>query len=238
LQQSSNAGQKPDDEDGTMKIGIIGTGMVGKALGTKLVSLGHEVKMGSREAGNAEGATWMKSAGKGASQGTFAEAAHFGEMIFLCLRGDVALPVAKDLAKSVPAEQWKGKVVVDVSNPLDFSKGMPPPLIADLQNITSLGEETQKALPSALVVKALNTVNCEVMVNPGILQEETDLFICGNDTGAKDQVREVLRAFGWKKDPVDLGDITNARATEALMPIWMRLFFMYKTPHFNFKIVK
>jgi predicted dinucleotide-binding enzyme len=220
-----------------MKIGILGTGMVGKTLGTKLVSLGHEVKMGSRQEGNKEASEWAKGAGSKASEGTFADAASFGEMVFIALRGDVALPVVKELPKSV-GEKLRGKIFVDVSNPLDISKGMPPPLIADLQNTTSLGEETQKALPGALVVKALNTVNCEVMVNPGLLKEETELFICGNDAGAKNKVREVLRAFGWKNEPIDMGDITNARATEALMPIWMRLFFMFKTPHFNFKIVK
>jgi predicted dinucleotide-binding enzyme len=223
--------------DETMKIGIIGTGMVGKALGTKLISLGHEVKMGSREAGNTEGAAWVKSAGKGASQGTFAHAALFGEMIFVCLRGDVALAVVQKLAKDVPADKLKGKIFVDVSNPLDTSKGLPFPLLKDLSNTTSLGEETQKALPEALVVKALNTVNCEVMVNPELLKEESDLFICGNDAGAKRKVTEVLHAFGWK-DPIDLGDISNARATESLMPIWMRLFGVFGTPHFNFKIVK
>jgi hypothetical protein len=221
-----------------MKIGILGTGMVGKALGTKLVSLGHEVKMGSREAGNAEGSAWSKGMGKNASEGTFADAAVFGEMVFICLRGDVALPVAKGVAKSLGAEKLKGKIFVDVSNPLDVDKGAPFPLLPDLSNTTSLGEETQKALPGAHVVKALNTVNCEVMVDPSLVHGDSDLFICGNDAGAKRKVVELLHAFGWKNGPIDLGDITNARGTEALMPIWMRLYGLFKSPHFNFKIVK
>jgi predicted dinucleotide-binding enzyme len=216
-----------------MKIGILGTGMVGATLGTKLAALGHEVKMGSREAVNAAGAAWVKSAGRGASQGTFADAAEFGEMVFVCLRGDVALPVVK----SVGAEKLKGRIVVDVSNPLDLSKGAPFPLLPDLVNTTSLGEQTQKALPQSFVVKTLNTVNCEVMVNPALAKGETTLFISGNDAAAKRKVTEVLRSFGWK-DIVDLGDITTARGTEMLMPIWMRLYGLFGTPHFNFRIVR
>jgi hypothetical protein len=211
--------------------------MVGKTLGSKLVSLGHEVKMGSREVGNAEGMAWAKSAGKGASAGTFADAASFGEMVFVCLRGDIALPVMKALIKVPGAAQMKGKIIVDVSNPLDVSQPMPFPLISELSNTTSLGEETQKALPESLVVKALNTVNCEVMVNPSLVHGDSDLFICGNDAGAKRKVVEVLRTFGWK-DPIDMGDISNARGTEALMPIWMRLWGVFGTPHFNYKMVK
>lgn len=220
-----------------MKIGILGTGAVGKTLGTKLVSLGHEVKMGSREAGNAAGTAWTKSAGGKASHGTFADAASFGEMVFIALRGDVSLPVVKALAKSVGAEKLKGKIFVDVSNPLDVSKPLPFPSLPELTNTNSLGEEVQKALPDSLVVKALNTVNCEVMVNPSLVHGDSDLFICGNDAGAKRKVVEVLHSFGWK-DPIDLGDITNARGTESLMPIWMRLWGYFKTPHFNFKMVK
>lgn len=221
-----------------MKIGILGTGMVGKALGTKLVSLGHRVKMGSREAGNAEGSSWAKSAGKNASEGTFADAAAFGEMVFICLRGDVALPVAKGVAKSLGADKLEAKIFVDVSNPLDVDKGAPFPLLPELSNTTSLGEETQKALPGAHVVKALNTVNCEVMVDPSLVHGDSDLFLCGNDAGAKRKVTEILRSLGWKNDPIDLGDITNARGTESLMPIWMRLYGLFRSPHFNFKIVK
>jgi predicted dinucleotide-binding enzyme len=220
-----------------MKIGVLGTGMVGKTLGTKLAALGHEVKMGSRDANNAEGVQWAKSTQKSASAGTFEEAAGFGEIVFVCLRGDVALPVVKAVGKSLGGAKLKGKIVVDVSNPLDISKGAPFPLLNDLSNTTSLGEAVQKALPEALVVKALNTVNCEVMVDPKLVPGDTDLFICGNDAGAKRKVVDVLRSFGWK-DPIDLGDITNAGGTEALMPIWMRLYGLFGTPHFNFKIVK
>lgn len=216
-----------------MNFGIFGSGMVGAALGMKLVSLGHAVKMGSREADNDAAAKWVRQAGRGASQGTFTDAAEFGEMILVCLRGDVALPVVK----SVGAAKLKGKIVIDISNPLDMSKGFPCPLLPDLCNTHSLGEATQNALPESFVVKTLNTVNCEVMVNPSLANGESDLFICGNDSGAKNRVVEVLRSFGWKI-VIDLGDITAARGTEMLMPIWMRMFGLFGTPHFNFHIVK
>lgn len=111
-------------------------------------------------------------------------------------------------------------------------------MLNELTNTTSLGEEVQKALPESSVVKVLNTVNCEVMVDPSLVHGESDLFICGNDAAAKRKVNEVLRAFGGKKDPIDLGNISNARGTESLMPIWMRLYGLFGTPHFNFKIVK
>lgn len=216
-----------------MNFGILGSGMVGTTLGTKLVSLGHAVKMGSREAENEAAATWVRQAGKGASQGTFAEAADFGEIVLVCLRGDVSLSVVK----SVGASRLKGKIVIDISNPLDLSKGFPCPLVAELANTNSLGEEVQKALPHSLVVKTLNTVNCEVMVNPGLAKGDSDLFISGNDPQAKGKVVDLLRSFGWKT-VIDLGDITTARGTEMLMPVWMNMFRLFGTPHFNFKIVR
>jgi predicted dinucleotide-binding enzyme len=215
-----------------MKIGVLGSGMVGNTLGTKLVSLGHEVRMGSREADNKAAGEWVKKAGLGASQGTFADAATFGEIVFVCLRGDVSLSVVKSASTKL-----QGKIVVDVSNPLDVSKGMPSPLLPDLVNTNSLGEAVQKLLPESSVVKALNTVNCEVMVNPSLVKGESDIFISGNDPGAKKKVTEILRSFGWK-NPIDLGDITSARATEMLMPVWMRLYGLLGTAHFNFRIVK
>lgn len=215
-----------------MKIGILGTGMVGKAIGTKLISLGHEVMLGSREADNAEGAKWVKSAGRGASLGTFADTASFGEIVFVCLRGDVSLSVLMGVA-----DKLGKKVVVDVSNPLDLSKGAPFPLLPHLVNTNSLGEEAQKRLPESSVVKTLNTVNCEVMVNPSLAKGDSDIFLCGNSPEAKKKVSELLRSFGWK-NPIDVGDITGARGTEMLMPIWLRLYGLFGTPHFNFRIVK
>ena len=212
-----------------MKIGILGTGMVGETLGTKVVQLGHQVKMGSRTANNEAAARWVKAAGANASQGTFADAASFGEMIFLCLKGTVFL----DIAKSLDQKSVANKVVVDVSNPLDFSSGT---LTLSICNSNSLGEEVQKAIPAARVVKSFNTVNCEVMVDPAKGGDPT-MFVCGNDDAAKKQFTELIKTLGWR-DIIDLGDITKSRGTEALMPLWMNLFGLFGTPHFGWKIVR
>ena len=215
-----------------MKIGILGTGMVGKAIGTKLVQLGHNVKMGSRTANNEKAAEWVRASGANASQGTFAEAAAFGELLFNCTSGMVSL----EALKSAGSSNMNGKILIDISNPLDFSKGMPPTL--SVCNSDSLGEQIQRAYPQVNVVKTLNTVNCNIMVNPSLLPGSHDLFICGNDSGAKAKVVDILKNwFGWKT-VIDLGDITGARGTEMLLPIWVRLMGTFQSPAFNFKIVR
>jgi len=212
-----------------MKIGILGTGMVCEALGTKFAQLGHQVKMGSRTANNESAAKWVKAAGGNASQGTFSDAAQFGEMVFVCLKGEVVLDVVRSVANVV-----SGKVVVDVSNPLDFSHGMPPTL--SICNANSLGEEVQKALPSARVVKTLNIVNCEVMTAPAIGGNPT-MFICGNDSAAKGSITTLLKSMGWA-DIIDLGDITKSRGTEMLLPVWLNLMGVLGHVHFGFKITR
>jgi predicted dinucleotide-binding enzyme len=216
-----------------MKIGILGTGMVGAAIGNKLVSLGHEVKMGSRTANNDKAVAWAKAAGAKASQGTFADAAGFGELIFNCTQGVGAM----DALQAAGAGNLKGKILIDISNPLDFSKGMPPSLFAG--NTDSLGERIQAAFPDTRVVKTLNTVTAEIMVNPGkIGGGDHTLFVSGNDAGAKATVGEFLKTqFGWK-NLVDLGDITTARGTECYLPLWIRLWGSLKTAEFNIKIVR
>jgi 8-hydroxy-5-deazaflavin:NADPH oxidoreductase len=215
-----------------MKIGILGTGMVGNAIATKLVKLGHEVKMGSRTADNVKGAEWVKANGAKASQGTFADSAAFGEILFNCTHGMASL----DVLKQAGAGNLKGKILVDIANSLDFSKGMPPSLA--VCNTDSLGEQIQRAFPDVKVVKALNTVNCNLMVTPSLVKGDHDLFICGNDAEAKAKIVDILKNwFGWKS-VIDLGDITSARATEMLLPIWVRLMGLYQSPNFNFKIVK
>ena len=212
-----------------MKIGILGTGMVGETLGTKFVQLGHQVKMGSRTANNDSAAKWVQSAGANATQGTFADAAAFAEIVFVCLKGAVFLDVAKTLNPSA----LTGKVLVDVSNPLEFSNGT---MSLSICNSNSLGEEVQKALPSAKVVKTLNTVNCGVMVDPAKGGNPT-MFLCGNDSDAKMKVTELLKSMGWR-DIIDLGDITKSRGTEMLMPLWMNLFGLFGNPLFGWKIVR
>jgi predicted dinucleotide-binding enzyme len=215
------------------RIGILGTGMVGSAIGAKLVQLGYEVKMGSRTAGNEKAAGWAKSQGAKASHGTFEDAAKFGEIVFVCTKGDVAL----DALKLVKAESLKGKTVIDVSNPLDFSKGMPPTLVPRFANTNSLGEEVQKTLAGANVVKSLNLVNCEVMVNPKKSGGDPTMFVAGNSAPAKDEVKGILRQFGWS-DIIDLGDITGARGMEMILPIWLRTWGATQNGHFGFKIVR
>jgi 8-hydroxy-5-deazaflavin:NADPH oxidoreductase len=216
-----------------MKIGILGTGVVGQTLGTKLVSLGHSVRMGSRTPTNADAAAWAKAAGASASHGTFAEAAHFGEMVFNCTLGQASL----EALRTVKATDLDGKVLVDSSNALDFSKGMPPSVT--VSNTDSLGEQIQRAFPSTHVVKALNTVSAPIMVDPGQLDHgQHSLMICGNDAGAKKKVRELLeKGFGWK-DVLDLGDITMARGMEAYLMLWTRLFMAIQKPQFNIRIVR
>lgn len=215
-----------------MKIGILGTGMVGSTIGTKLVKLGHDVKMGSRTSDNMKGAEWVKANGSKASQGTFADAAAFGEILFNCTHGMASLEVLK----LAGVNALKGKILVDIANPLDFSKGMPPSL--SVCNTDSLGEQIQRALPETKVVKTLNTVNCNLMVNPSLVKGDHDLFVSGNDAEAKGKVVDILKNwFGWKS-VIDLGDITTARATEMILPIWVRLMGLFQTPNFNFKVVK
>ena len=215
-----------------MKIGILGTGMVGNSIGSKLISLGHEVMMGSRIATNEKAAEFVKNAGKGASQGTFADTAKFGKLLFNCTKGEFSL----DVLQLAGAENMNGKILVDVANPLDFSNGMPPSLT--ICNTDSLGETIQRTFPSVKVVKTLNTMNCFLMVDANKVAGEHDIFICGNDASAKATVEEILRkGFGWK-NIIDLGDITNARATEMLLPIWVRLYGKFQSPDFNFHIVR
>ncbi len=218
-----------------MKIGILGTGMVGNTLGTALTAKGHEVKMGSRDAVNEKAAEWTKVNGKNASQGTFEDAALFGDIIFNCTKGEHSLEVLN----SAGEQNLAGKILVDVANPLDFSKGMPPTL--SLVNDTSLGETIQKTFPQVKVVKTLNTLNCTLMIDANKLANgDHNLFICGNDERAKQQVKELLHDnFNWKTENIiDLGDITNSRGTEQLLPLWIRLWGALGTADFNFKIVQ
>ena len=215
-----------------MKIGIFGTGMVGSTIGTKLVQLGHEVKMGSRTPDNPKAVEWTNANGAKASHGTFADAAVFGEMLFNCTTGLNSI----DALKLAGEKNMNGKVLVDIGNPLDFSKGMPPSL--SICNTDSLAEQIQRTFPNLKVVKTLNTVNCKVMVNPSLVHGDHDMFICGNDAAAKEIVVKVLKDwFGWKS-VIDLGDIISARAMEMMLPIWLRLMGVFNTGNFNFKIVK
>ena len=212
-----------------MKIGVLGTGSVGQTLGAKLVALGHDVMMGARSPDNEKALSFV--AKTGGKAGAFADAARHGELLIHCTRGDTAIEVLHQAG----AENLAGKVLVDVSNPLDFSKGFPPSL--SISNTDSLGELIQRTFPDALVVKTLNTVTASVMVAPATIPGQHTVFVSGNDKPAKGKVMDLLRSFGWQSI-LDLGDITSARATEQMLPLWTRLYGVLGTGEFNFAILK
>lgn len=197
-----------------MKVGILGTGDVGRTLGTGFVTLGHEVKMGAREATNEKAAAWAKEMGPKASHGTFADAAGFGEVVVLSTSG----AANEAVIKSIPAERLQGKVLIDTTNPLDFSKGMPPRLFVG--HTDSGGEQVQRAAPDARVVKCWNIVGHTGMFRPEYKGGAPDMLICGNDAGAKQQVTQILRDFGWS-EITDLGGIESARYLEPLCIVWV-----------------
>jgi len=227
-----------------MKIGILGTGMVGRSLGAKLFERGHAVMIGTRDAaktlartesdtmGNPPYGAWVKEHPH-IKLGTFAEAAAHGEVVINATSGGASIEALK-LAGDA---NLNGKILIDVANPLDFSKGMPPTL--SVCNTDSLAEQIQRAFPKVKVVKTLNTVNASLMVNPHQLADgDHDLFVSGNEAEARTQVVHFLKTwFGWKH-VIDLGDLTTARGAEMLLPIWLRLWGAFKTANFNYKIVR
>jgi predicted dinucleotide-binding enzyme len=215
-----------------MKIAVLGTGAVGNTIGSKLIQLGHEVKMGSRSATNEKGVAWVKASGDKASLGSFAEAAAFGELAFNCTSGQGSVAALESAAASL-----KGKLVIDITNALDFSKGFPPSLFTG--NTDSLGEQAQRALPDSKVVKALSHVTAGLMVDAGrVAGADHDALICGNDAEAKGQVTKILKDwFGWQR-VVDLGDIVGSRGLESYLPLWLRLYGALGTPDFNIKIMR
>lgn len=216
-----------------MKIAVLGTGNVGDTIGSKLIEVGHTVMMGSRTADNEKAQAFVAKHDGKASAGTFADAAAFGEIIFNCTAGVGSI----DALKIAGERNLSGKIIIDVANPLDFSKGMPPSLA--ISNTNSLGEEIQKAFPQSKVVKALNTMWCGLMVNPAMINGgDHSTFISGNDISAKETVKEILISFGWfDKNILDLGDITKARGTEMYLPLWLSIYGATNNGAFNFKIV-
>lgn len=215
-----------------MKIAVLGTGMVGKTIASKMISLGHDVQMGSRTATNEKAGEWVKASGAKASQGTFAEAVTNAGLIFNCTLGMASI----DALKQAGAANLKGKILIDLANALDFSRRMPPTLA--VCNTDSLGEQIQKAFPELKVVKTLNTMNCKLMVEPGLVPGDHDVFMSGNDAEAKATVAEFLKKeLGWKTI-IDLGDISTARGTEMMLPVWLKLWGVFGNPNFNFRIVK
>jgi 8-hydroxy-5-deazaflavin:NADPH oxidoreductase len=230
-----------------MKVAILGTGNVGQTISEKLISLGHDVMLGTRNVadtlvraatdnyGSLPFGEWHAKNPK-VQLGTFAESAAFGEMVITALNGAATLTAID----SCDSADFDNKIIIDIANPLDFSKGFPPTLIESLCNSNSLGEEIQKALPNAKVVKTLNSMWSGLMVNPMMLNEGNHTnYICGNDADAKAKVIALLNTFGWKAESIlDLGDITNSRGTESTLLLWTRIYGATQSGAFNTNIVK
>lgn len=214
-----------------MNIAVLGSGQVGQTIGSKLVQLGHDVMMGSREEANPKAVAWAKEEKHNALFGTFANAAAFGEVIFNCTLGSATL----DALYMAGAANLKGKILIDTSNPLDYSDDNHWKLM--ISNTDSLGEQIQRAFPETLVVKTLNTVYCTVMVDPDKLVERTDIFVSGNSADAKASVTKILHNWFHWKHVIDLGDITTSRAVEMYSLLWRSLRLATGSHRFNIKIV-
>lgn len=212
-----------------MKIGVLGTGAAGQTIGARFAAMGHDVMMGARAADNPKVLGFAERTGGRA--GTFADAATHGDMVFNCTRGDTSLAMLTTIASEL-----RGKILVDIANPLDFSAGFPPHL--SVVNTDSLAEQIQRALPETFVVKSLNTVNAAVMIEPQRVPGHHTVFVSGNDAHAKGKVMDFLRTLGWQSI-IDLGDITTARAAEQLLPLWVRLYTVLgNNPIFNIAVMK
>ena len=212
-----------------MKIGVLGSGMVAQGLSARLAELGHNVVIGTRDAYKLRG--WQSS-NQRVLIGSFADTAAHGDMVINATNGTGSLN-----ALTLAGEQnLSGKILVDVSNPFDFTNGFPPSLT--VFGTDSLGEQIQRAFPMTRVVKTLNTVTARVMTHPlEVADGDHHVFISANDADAKLQVMEMLRSFGWIHI-FDLGDLTTARGSEAYMLLWVRLFGAMNTGMINVKIMK
>lgn len=216
-----------------MRYAVLGTGMVGHTLATKLLALGHEVRMGARTAGNDKAAAWAAAQGDRAGHGALAAVAGWADRVIVAVSGARIVAAAEAITDAAVA----GKTVIDVTNPLDISGGMPPALVPSLSNTTSAAEALQAHLPRARVVKTLNTMNHRIMVDPGRVPGAHDVFVCGDHAEAKAEAREMLAEFGWT-DPVDLGPLAAARGTEGMMPFWLRMLAAHGNADFNYRIVR
>lgn len=214
-----------------MRVAILGSGMVGQAIGTRLVERGHDVRMGSRTA-QGPAVQWADAAGDRASAGDFADAAGFGELIVNATAGSVSL----DALRQAGEANLNDKILLDAANPIDTSRGDGPVVLA-IANTDSLAEQIQRAFPSVRVVKALNTMNAAVMVNPEIVQGDHVVFMSGDDDTAKQEVSRLLGEFGWTSERIiDLGALATARGTEGLLPLWVSIWRTLGGRSFNFAI--
>ena len=216
-----------------MRIAVLGTGSVGTTVGSRLVETGHEVRLGSRTAGSEKGVAWVRATGAGASEGTFADAAAWAEVVVNATGGLVSV----EALTAAGAENLAGKPLLDVSNPLDFSGGFPPTVVQP--DGRSLGEHIQATFPAARVVKTLNTMTADVMVHPRSLPGAHSVFLAGDDADAKAVATGILRGFGWEPEEiVDAGGIEAARGLELYLPLWLSLMGTFGSPAFNVSVVR
>jgi 8-hydroxy-5-deazaflavin:NADPH oxidoreductase len=227
-----------------MRIAVLGTGIVGRTLAGKLTDVGHDVVIGTRDVdatlartdpdgmGNPPFAVWQREH-EDIRLVVYADAGTHAELFVNATSGEGSLAALE----AVGPERLAGRVVVDVSNPLDFSQGFPPLLL--VANTDSLGEQIQRTFPEARVVKTLNTINCRVMVDPGRVPGDHDVFVAGDDAEAKDVVRSLLREFGWPDARIlDTGGIRAARGLEMYLPLWLTLLGVLGTGDFNIHVVR
>ncbi|WP_327132202.1 NAD(P)-binding domain-containing protein [Streptomyces sp. NBC_01343] len=217
-----------------MRYAVLGTGIVGRTVAARLASLGHEVVIGTRDPevtlARTEYAEWQ-SANPQVGLASFPDAARHGDVLVNATGGQVSVAALTE----ADAAHLDGKVLIDIANPLDFSHGFPPTL--DPVDDDSLGELLQRTFPGLRVVKTLNTMNCQVMVEPARVPGEHNVFMSGEDADAKKSVRELLHSFGWPEESIlDLGGIESARGTEMLLPVWLRLMGTLGHADFNFHI--
>ena len=212
-----------------MKYGVLGSGMVGQAISARLVELGQDVMVGTRDITKL---TEWHAANPGIKIGSFEQAAAHGELLFNATSGGGSINALTMAGES----NLNGKILIDIANPLDFSQGFPPSLT--ISNTDSLGEQIQKTFPALKVVKTLNTMTARIMVYPReVADGDHQIFVSGNDAQAKAQVIELLQSFGWSSI-LDLGNITTARGTEMYLALWVRMYGAMQNGMFNIKIAK
>lgn len=215
-----------------MRIGVLGTGMVGEALATKLVELGHEVMMGARQPDNPKATAWAEAHGDKASHGDFAATARFCDLAIIACKGGAVLDVADATGGGLD-----GKTVIDVTNPLSDAPLDGETLLPQFSRGTSAAEQLQARLPRAHVVKTLNTMNCKLMVDPHRVPGDHDVFVSSNDANAKAETIGLLGELGWPQ-PIDLGPLSTARGVEGLMGFWLAMMRATGSSDFNYKIAR
>lgn len=217
-----------------MRIAVLGTGSVGRAVAARAAELGHQVTVGTRDVASmraGDRAAWFERHPQ-VSLATLPEAAGAAELVVNATNGSGSLPALN----AAGAANLAGKILLDIANPLDFGAGFPPTL--SVHNTDSLAERIQREFPQTKVVKSLNTLTAELMVHPRQLADgEHSVFVSGDDAEAKRIVTELLVSFGHT-DVIDLGDLSTARGTEMLLPLWLRLYGRLDTAIFNVKVVR